>query len=74
MKNELLEKFIENVAENKRKYFGLGVGLFLGILLISIGLFKTIIIGIMGFLGYYLIGCTDIFDSIIEKFKNYFNK
>ena len=74
MQNNLLEKCMQNIIENKRKYLGFIIGLFIGILFISFGFFKTIIIGIMAFLGYYLIGCTDFFDTLSEKFKNYLNR
>lgn len=63
MWKEKLKEYYEN---NKGKTIGLTIGLFFGILVLIIGFFRTVFIGLCALLGFYLGKKVDNNESILE--------
>ncbi len=63
MWKEKLKEYYEN---NKGKTIGFTIGLLFGILILIIGFFKTIFIGLCSFLGFYIGKKVDNNESILE--------
>ncbi|MFW6001390.1 MAG: DUF2273 domain-containing protein [Halanaerobium sp.] len=53
-KDHLKEEYLNYFSENPRKVIGALIGLLIGILILTIGFLKTIILALTTFLGYYL--------------------
>lgn len=53
-KKELKEELSQFIYQNRRKIIGALVGLIIGILILTIGFFKTLLLCLTTLLGYYL--------------------
>jgi uncharacterized membrane protein len=53
-KNEFREELFQFIYLNRKKISGALIGLIIGILILSIGFFKTLLICITTLVGYYL--------------------
>ena len=67
MLGELLEHFLVNLLENKKKYLGVLIGFLFGLLIVTIGFIKTTIVIITSIIGYF-------FYILIDLLKEYFSK
>jgi uncharacterized membrane protein len=59
-----LDQLLEMLKRNKGKAIGITLGLIFGILVLSIGLFRTILLALCVFVGYY-------FGSKSDKRENF---
>jgi uncharacterized membrane protein len=53
-KEHIKEEYLKYISENPKKVIGALIGLLIGILFLTIGFLKTIILALTTFLGYYL--------------------
>lgn len=67
MLGELLEHFLVNLLENKKKYIGALIGFMFGLLVMTIGFIKTIVVVMTSIIGYF-------FYILIDLLRNYFSK
>ncbi|MGF6906185.1 DUF2273 domain-containing protein [Fusobacterium sp. PH5-44] len=67
MLEELLEHFLANLLENKKKYIGALVGFILGLLIATIGFMNTIFVIATTIMGYF-------FYILIDLLRDYFSK
>ncbi|MFW6007502.1 MAG: DUF2273 domain-containing protein [Halanaerobiales bacterium] len=65
-KNKLIEDFLRYIILNKSKFIGAVIGLVIGILFLTIGFFKTILLFLCVLIGYIIGGRLEVEGSIKE--------
>ena len=53
-KEHLKEEYLKYISENPKKAIGALIGLLIGILILTVGFLKTLVLALTTFIGYYL--------------------
>ena len=65
---------IKKIIQENKRFFGLILGLILGILVVTIGLWRTLIIVLCAWLGWYVTGTKDIKEKVYNLVGRIFTR
>jgi uncharacterized membrane protein len=65
---------IKRIIQENKRFFGLILGLVVGILIVTINLWRTLLIVVCAWLGWYLSGKNDVKDKIYKLAERIFTR